>query len=71
MNQEAQKEAAVEAYKAFCESGGMDNHPFQDAWDDYRVHRGDILSGSIEENLIVEAILYGIEVGANMSAEGK
>lgn len=59
------KEIADEAYQDFCESGGLDNHPFQEAWDAYQEKYGSIQVGSEVETLVYQAMLYAIQVGVD------
>lgn len=59
------KEITDEIYSDFCESGGLDNHPFQDAWDSYQEKHGNIVVGSDLENLIYQAMLYAVQVGVD------
>jgi hypothetical protein len=60
------KEIADEIYQDFCESeGGLDNHPFQDAWDAYEEKHGSILLGSEAADLVYQAMLYAVQVGVD------
>lgn len=58
------QEIAAEIYQDFCE-GGLNNHPFQDAWDNFQDKRSKIQTGSAEEELVFQAILYGVQMGAD------
>lgn len=58
------QEIASEIYQDFCE-GGLNSHPFQEAWDNFQDKRSQIQTGSAEEQLVFQAILYGVQMGAD------
>jgi hypothetical protein len=61
---ETHEQIASEIYQDFCE-GAAENSPFQKAWDAYEEKHGNIVTGSLEENLVYQAILYAIQVGCD------